>query len=257
METTLWLKESFSIEFIPDWPCPTCGKALLTLDKEKFQFEEPAESKRNHSHPDWEPEFIFYRFIGILRCSNTKCKELMTFTGSGGVSYNSYFDYKGEGFDKYEDYFIPKYFEPALHLFKINASCPNEISSQIVDAFNLYWCDASACANKIRIALEMIMDDKGIKKTYINKNKERKELALHNRIELFGKKFTELRDPLIAIKWIGNSGSHVGKLERVDLIDAFSLLEYCIEKLYDGREKHLKKISRQINKSKSPRHSRK
>lgn len=257
METTLWLKESFSVGSIPDWPCPMCGKGLLTIDKKDFQFEETPQSVRNHSHDAWEPDFTLYRFTGFLRCSNPKCKELVTVTGTGGVEYNSYFNYKDEGFDQYDDYFRPTYFVPALHLFKINASCPNDISTQIIGAFNLYWCDSSACANKIRIALEMIMDDHGIKKTYITKKKERKDLPLHARIELFAKKFTALRDHLIAIKWIGNSGSHVGKLERVDLIDAFNLLEYSIDKLYDDREKHLKKISKQINKTKSPRHTRK
>lgn len=257
METTLWLKESFSISSIPDWPCPTCGKALLGIDKKDFRFEETPESIRDHSHEDWDPDFINYRFIGFLRCTNVKCKDIVTFTGAGGVELNSYYDHDGSRESDYEDYFVPKYFIPALHLFKINVNCPREILNQIVEAFSLYWCDSSACANKIRIALEMIMDDHGIKKTYINSKKERRELALHSRIELLGKKIPALRDHLIAIKWIGNSGSHIGKLERVDLIDAFNLLEYSIEKLYDGREKHLKKISKQINKTKSPRHKRK
>lgn len=258
MESHLWLKESFSVNLIPDWPCPTCGKALLNIDKDQFNYSETPDSARSHTHEDWDPELISYRFTGNLRCSNQKCMEIVTFIGTGGIELNTYNDYRGIGETKWEEYFIPKYFVPALHLFRISKKCPVEVAAQIVDAFNLYWSDASACSNKIRIALEMIMDDQGIKKTRINqKTKERKPLPLHGRIDLFGKKFPLIKDHLLAIKWIGNSGSHVGKLERIDLIDAFILLEYSVEKLYDDKEKILQQISKQIIKSKRPRHSRK
>jgi hypothetical protein len=256
METTLWLRESFLIGSTPDWICPTCYKGILTLDPKEFHFNETEESIRDHRHEDFDPEWIRYRFVGYLRCANPKCKELVTFLGRGNVEIHTYLDGDDSYSSEFDDIFVANYFSPPLRLFKIHEKCTTEISNQIVDAFALYWCDTSACANKIRIALEMIMNDHSVKRKYVSDKGKRKDVSLHSRIEVFGKKFPELKDHLIAIKWIGNSGSHVGKLERVDLIDAFSLLEHCIDNLYGKRDKELKSISKQINKNKRSRHRR-
>jgi len=118
METTLWLKTSFSTDAIPDWPCPICGKALLTLDEKEFRFEETPTSKKEHKDSDWEPEFIEYRFTGLMRCSNPKCSEIVTFTGTGGVELNQYVDHNDEYFTNYEDYFTP-------NILSLHFTCSN------------------------------------------------------------------------------------------------------------------------------------
>jgi hypothetical protein len=248
MDAKLWLKLSFSKKSIPNWPCSSCGNGVLSITSRDFRHQETEESKASHAHDDFDHDWVTYRFGCLLKCSNSNCQEIVACIGTGGVDHFGYG--MDASFDEvYQDYFIPLYFVPALNLFKIKPNCPAEISKQIVKAFSLYWCDISACANQIRIALEMIMDNHRIKRTYLNDRRKRKPLALQIRIDTFGRRFPKVKDQLTAIKWIGNFGSHVGELERVDLINAFTLLEYCIDHLYDNREKEVAKITKDILRS--------
>jgi hypothetical protein len=54
----------------------------------------------------------------------------------------------------------------------------------------------------------------------------------------------------MAIKWIGNKGSHLGGIEKNDLLDAYELLEYSLNKLYNDPSKRLDKIAKRIIKRK-------
>jgi len=63
----------------------------------------------------------------------------------------------------------------------------------------------------------------------------------------------DIADFLLAIKWIGNTGSHTGKLERIDVLEAYELLELSLNKLYDDTEIKLSKISKEIIKRKGTR----
>lgn len=74
---------------------------------------------------------------------------------------------------------------------------------------------------------------------------------LNKRIDKeFRKKESELADLILAVKWIGNEGSHLGSLKRQDIIDAYSILEHALNKLYDDREKMIKNKATKINKHK-------
>jgi hypothetical protein len=252
METKLWLKRKFSKEFHPAWPCPTCNKGRLEMVKNKFNFQETSTSKDSRGHEEWDPEWIDYVFSGVLECVNPDCKDFIAFGGIGKVEFASYFDNDGNSHrDDYKDIFQPKYFIPALHIFNIHKNCPSSISLEIISAFGLFWNDVSSCANKIRIAVELLMDEQGIQKYPRGKRKER--MKLHQRIEMFRQQRPEIADNLMAIKWIGNIGSHVGKIDNVDLLDAFEILEFSLDKLYDDREKRIKKVAKEINKNKGIR----
>lgn len=190
----------------------------------------------------------------MLTCSNSDCQEVVSFGGTGSPQHFGFYDERTEEYDEgITDAFRVNFFLPPLHLFQINIHCPEDIREEILSAFSLYWSDASSCANKIRVALELIMNQQGIRKILINKKKERIKLSLHKRLELFSEKLPEIANYLMAIKWIGNSGSHTGELTKEDLLDAFQLLEYSIEKLYDNKTKLLAKLSREIVKKKGPR----
>jgi len=97
----------------------------------------------------------------------------------------------------------------------------------------------------------MLMTDQGVKR-FVNNKGKRNSLNLHSRLELFKKNQPQIADHLLAIKWIGNSGSHIGKIEKVDILDAFELLEYSLNKLYDNSEKRINNLAREINRVKGP-----
>ncbi len=76
---------------------------------------------------------------------------------------------------------------------------------------------------------------------------------LHKRIERFKIKNPEQAESLMAIKWIGNSGSHTStSLTKDDILDSFEILEYVTTKLYETDTKRITQLTKQINKKKKP-----
>ena len=80
------------------------------------------------------------------------------------------------------------------------------------------------------------------------------ELSLHSRIQIFGKQNPELQPFLIAAKWIGNAGSHVGEIDKNGLLDGYELLYHCIDELYEKSErmKNLSAKAKEINDTRKP-----
>jgi transcription elongation factor Elf1 len=248
MEIKKWLKSSFSENNIPDWTCPSCNKGLLKIEKDQFHFEETQLSASWHSEEGWEPEYIKYRFNGTLKCKN--CNDFISFMGRGNLDHVHYYnDFQDEYFEDLNRVFYPLYFNPPLNLFQITKKCPKEIKNEIEDSFRLFWNDLPSCANKIRTSLEMLMNQQNIKKTFMQGGK-RKKLTLHKRIEEFKRVKPEIADFLLAIKWIGNTGSHIGILEKIDILDAYELLGHSLNKVFDDKETELKKKTKEIIKRK-------
>ncbi|MCK4630547.1 MAG: DUF4145 domain-containing protein [Bacteroidales bacterium] len=258
----IWLVESFSWKNPhPAWVCPICNTGTLKGDKKTIQIEQSQDTlkaRRSHNYQaDGEAAF---RFAGFMVCGNGHCKEKIAIAGNGKL-YAAANDvpvsihYKGERYSV----FYPRYFEPPLNIFPIYDSCPIKIQEQIKVSFTHYFNDLSASANSIRTALELIMDDQRVNKTKTSKKGERIKLTLHARISYFGQKYPDLKPFLIATKWIGNAGSHVGDVSKEDLLDGYDLLQHCIEELYDKpvRLKELSTKAKSINKMKKPRSSKK
>jgi Domain of unknown function (DUF4145) len=251
METNIWTQRFFDEDSKFEWPCPNCNSRTLSLVKDKFLAEETAKSKKmRQESDDWETEWIKLVFCGQLDCKS--CGENIFFTGIGNPEQNGYdgeTDY-GAPIEQYKYSFTPTFFEPHLKIFNLPTNCPIDLKDEIENSFKLFWTDLLSCANKIRVSLEILMNEFGVKKFYISGGK-RKSIVLHKRIELFPN--TIVKDYLIAIKWIGNTGSHIGDLQVIDILDAYRLLEYSLETLYKQEVKELNKITKEINKRKGAR----
>lgn len=83
----------------------------------------------------------------------------------------------------------------------------------------------------------------------MNKRGKRETLSLHARIEKFKTKDAEAANYLLAIKWLGNAGSHSGldNVDDDDLLGGFELIEHVIERLYVRQEARLKQIAKGLN----------
>ena len=251
MEIKTLLKESFSITRTPNWICPSCNKGQLKIVTNQFHYEETQQSKSIHDEDFWEPIYIKYRFHGTLKCQN--CSDSISFIGNGYLDHFQYYDdHENQLIDEYNKVFHPLFFYPPLRLFQVNKKCPKEIVAVIEDSFGLYWNDLPSCANKIRTSLEMLMNFLKVKKTFIQGGK-RKKMTLHNRIEIFKNSKPEIAKFLLAIKWIGNTGSHIGKLEKIDILETYEILEHSLNKLFDNTDAKLKKITKEIIKRKGTR----
>ncbi len=255
IDRNLWLKEKYQNRLNGDWPCPTCGKGTLVPNPKQLLVAESAQTFKERQEEFFEPWLSLMRFSIVLRCSNSICGETVISTGI--LDYFLDYEFDDASYQMVEVHpriFKPIFFHPQLQIFHIPENCPEDINKQINIAFSNFFHDQSASANSIRTALEILMNEQGVRKQFISRKGKKETYKLHQRIEFFGKSNPELSPFLMAAKWIGNAGSHIGQLTREDLLDGFELLQHAIEELYvkPNRLKELKSKSQAIIKRKKP-----
>ncbi len=77
-------------------------------------------------------------------------------------------------------------------------------------------------------------------------------LTLDERIKKFGEKQENAATQFLAIKWLGNIGSHadLAVLTRDDILDAFEHFEYALDLVYVNKGVVLTKRAKHIIKKK-------
>lgn len=221
------------------WKCPTCKEGYLECKEDLMNSFETSQSKLMQRELSFPPEEMRIRFSGFLSCNNSKCEDKIAVVGRKQIEAKVLYQMDGTPYEEYSATFIPEYFKPAIMFFRIPEQCPEEITLQVKKAFSSYWNDISSSANKIRKALELIMDEKGIQKA-----------KLDHRIKNFGKKEPEISKSLMALKWVGNIGSHTGTIQKKDILKTFQVLHFALVKLYDDKEKKIQNFVKQINQNK-------
>ena len=247
MDRGKW-KQTFQRQSAPPWPCPACNTGTLVIQPKTISVEETSFSRRSRSAEDWDFNDVNYSFAGLLQCNRPTCKGPVAICGTGGVEPIP--DEEG-GYD-FEEYLEARFLYPAPAIIRIPSSCPRNVRDQIEGAFSLFWSNLPAAANSIRGSVEFLLDHLGLKR-YEQANGRRRRLSLHSRVELFKGKNAELGEPLLALKWIGNEGSHAGALTKDDLLDAFELLDYIVDELFGNKRKSVRQLSKQIIKRKGAR----
>lgn len=218
-------------------PCPTCKIGSLEVPQNDRLLHETAESKELNNYSGYP--CTDYIFSIHLKCNS--CGERVAVSGFRSE----------ENFPSDEEFGLqssinPVSFFPAPYIIDIPSSCPKSVHSVLKESFRLYWVDVSSCANKIRIVIELLFDELNV----ISITIQGKKLTLHKRIEEFQKMNPKVGEILLAIKWIGNEGSHLSELKKMDVLDAYELLEYALELLFDDKEKRLLTLTQEINANK-------
>lgn len=237
----------------PRWTCPTCQAGVFKPMKDTQKVIETGPSKADHNHEAWEPDWITKRFIDLLRCENISCRQIAAVSGETSHFLATYYD---NPFEEPEcdlvQTFIPKAIIPAPAIFMIPTKTPEELKCQLHKAFSLFWVDLEACAGRIRVCIELLMDDLKIPTIGTNKKGKEYEMSLHARIKEYGTDKQETVDFLLAVKWIGNQGSHASldELNRDDLLDVFEFVEFVLEENYVGGRQRLVAKAIAINKAK-------
>jgi hypothetical protein len=220
------------------WECPTCSNGYLESKEGFIKIIETKKSKDLGKEEPFLPvQAMEQRFGGFFICNNSKCGDAIGVTGISKVHVESITDRRGRYHDKSVDLLYPKFFQPTILFFELPKSCPEDISKLVKKSFSSYWNDIPTSGNQIRKALELIMNEQGIKKNQ----------SLHSRIIKFGKKEPEISDQLMALKYIGNEGSHTDELDRENILKAFEVLHFSLTKLYSNKEQKIKAFISQIN----------
>jgi hypothetical protein len=184
-------------------------------------------------------------FAAILCCTNASCRERIAVSGVWETSE----DYTEEGDSFSVSEFIPRMFTPPLHIFKIPSKTPKTIHKEVVAAFNVFWCDTASCLNRIRTAVEQFLTHMKVAR----KTPSGGFVSLDSKITQYKAKEPELGNHMMAVKWLGNAGSHPSKVSPKDALDGFDLLEHILTAKFS----HIHAVSQTINRTKGPRKHRK
>ena len=233
------------LEALPPWLCPSCQVGSLFLDKTTFRCESTHASKAAKEDDNWEPDWTEERFVGLLRCQNPGCRDIVGIGGRTQYVEN----HEPEEGPQWLQAFEPQFIYPAPPVFQIPKRCPTSVAEELKSAFSLLWSDTKSCANRLRAAAEVLLTDRKIPSKTLNKKKKMVRIDLHARIEKYKQKDPTSANYLLAIKWLGNVGSHTSldKLGVDDLLNGFELFEHVVQRIYEKHEEHLKKIAKTIN----------
>ncbi|MFE7779246.1 DUF4145 domain-containing protein [Streptomyces sp. NPDC057445] len=231
----------------PHIPCPTCRRGALSLVADSYVMEEAETSKAWHAHDAWDPDYANGWFNAMLRCGNKSC-DLVRVSGRMSVDM----DFKGsEGWDgaSYIAWLTPEVFLPALPLFEHHDGSPETVQKLIQVAAKVIWLDPSSAANRLRSATEALMDELGIPRWASGKRGRPVEVKLHARIENLKKarpEYEDAADLLLAVKWIGNVGSHEDHLRVADVLDGVEILDHTLTLIYDNTVDDIKRKAAEI-----------
>jgi len=208
---------------------------------------------RNTSDQEYHPTRATGRFVCLLLCR--KCGESCAVSGN----YDTGQDGNENGTYEYECGH-PTSITPPPPMIVIPRACPAPVRSEVIAAFALYWNDLAASLNRIRNALELVLDGLKIPKSSLNKKKKKRyRVSLHQRIERLEKKRPKLKDiceRMMAVKHLGNAGSHPGVIVKADdVFDGFDILERVLQDMYSKHPGELARAVKQINRRRGPRKS--
>jgi hypothetical protein len=232
---------------LPEWPCPTCGKGYLKANKDALLNTETGPSKASHDHPAWDPEWVMQRFAGLLTCNFGNCGDLVAILGDVSIVEDYDYNHDGELTQEYTERFKPRSLSPAPLLIRPPEEAPQLVKDALREAAGLIWQSAEGAANQVRQAVEHLMDAQGIIKSAPSAY-----LSLHARIEQFKGMDAKNGEILLAVKWLGNSGSHAGGQTRDDVFDAFDMIELVLVNLYDMTTATIMAKVKAVNSHKGP-----
>ena len=237
-----------------NWLCGRCQQGRLKLPKEGLLSRMTADTQEVF-HEDWfDRDDVVSRFTALMICDNLACADPVVVAGT---EQSEHFQVDWDEYDVVTTR-TPETVTPAPLPFPLPDKTPEAVTRLLRSACQLLWSDHDAAGNKIRQAVEALLDDQKIRKVTTIPSKagapaRRQALKLHTRIEHLSHKSAEVGDHLMAIKWIGNAGSHVGKpLRRDDVLDALEIMEVVIEDLYVKKRATLGAHVKRILKAKKP-----
>ena len=238
-------RDWYYVSDFPRWPCRRCA-GTVSLRGSKIADHETADSREDRKHDAWEPEWIRGRFAAVMKCG--ECEDPTMVTGTWRVEEFWDEDTPSELISRYTIEAV----QPAPALIAIPAATPESVREELDRAYALFWTDLDASGNRIRSALERVLDEQRIPKAPSKQNRKDR-LTLHSRIERLKVKNAEAAELMMAVKWIGNAASHTRALAREDVMDGLDLLEHVLRLLYSSEESAARKLAKAINRTKKPR----
>ncbi len=230
----------------PRWLCPRCGKGHLVLKPESvFFLPSGAAYAQLEEDPEVRGNDLELRFSALLQCDFKACEETASVAGVGEEKSTH-----ASGHRELYVVLFPRFISPSPELFPIPPATPEHLASVIKSAFILSWGNYEACLNGVRLCLEILLDFMRIPRSTTKAGK-RNPLTLHRRVELAQANVPATKPYLMAVKHLGNAGSHTSGLDRNDVFDCFDLLDAVVTGLY-SEQKRVVSLAGKIVKKRGP-----
>lgn len=243
------LKHPFYKERPADWICPTCNKGFLRIIKDSFKVSERRDSREAFSHPNWDPDWTTNVYSCMLECNNEQCKEVVASSGTGGVDMDYFYGVDDVPDQRWVLFYRPRFFEPPLAIINIPIGCPAAVAQPLQESFRLFFCSPPSASNNVRIAIEALLTELGVP-TLSDKSKS---LTLHTRLEHLPSEYSHFKELLMAIKWLGNAGSHPSNTVTIDdVMDAYEIIDHVLHELFTQKAKRAKALAEKMTNSFKP-----
>lgn len=241
----------FLKEEIFPFDCPECNRHSLFLKPDLWFENQTVASKKEMEKEYADYENFIKHFHAVYECCNKECGEKV-FVAGVGILDLEHNDGNEPNEPEIIELYIPKFVQPSVNFFEMPVKTPNTVKESIKNAFEVVFYSRDFAANKMRTALEHLLTFNDIE----IKDKKGSHLNLHARIEKIHttNALYKFKDELLAIKWIGNAGSHGGREERISLdiiLSQFKIMENILKEIY-GDNKNLREIISKINKLRRP-----
>ena len=233
MDRKLWIPPFTN--GLPALPCCACQIGFLNIVADTLKKLETGPSENLQSHDAWEVEWMDFRFTAFYRCTNPNCRNVVAVAGK--VGYKS--DYEvlpnGDWEERAEPYYTPLAFAEPPPVIRVCEQCPEAVSAHLDRSFGLYWMDRRSCATAIRTAVESLLDERSVPREIERKPGKLARIPLHDRIVRFQAVDPEPGKLLLAIRVIGNVGTHQDDITVDDLLTAYEILDHVIDLVYSAR----------------------
>ena len=214
--------------------------------------EDRASTKQNRHTNDHLPENELCIFHMKMECTHPKCGEPVFVVGKGAVEESQVLDDEGNWDDVYLTWYTPEYFIPHLKFFRIPDETPYEVKRCINASFNLFFVGSGSALNEIRNAIEFLMDALKVPRVGPNEEDPPEEVRwdLDKRVGKLSGEHRKYKQHLLAIKNLGNWGSHAVETTRQDVLNAYEVLHFVLDGIYEQREQQVTDLAQRIKKDK-------
>ncbi|MEV0561477.1 DUF4145 domain-containing protein [Dactylosporangium cerinum] len=242
---------------LPYIVCPSCSRGHLEKTGE-FVTQRSAVSRQSEAEcPEgFEPEWITGVFTGVLTCSLSGCLEGVAVAGGFEVVDKptplNEWNYQ----ERYAERYRLRFAYPAPSIVACPPLTPKTVQDAACAAAVVMWTDSAGAAGRLRVAVEELMTVQAIDK-YRPVNTQGggqppKPRTAHERITEFAQTKPDAAEMLLAVKWIGNSGSHESGLSPQDVLEGAQMLSHALRLLYDPSEADLKRRAALVNEHRGP-----
>ncbi|MDI5939410.1 MULTISPECIES: DUF4145 domain-containing protein [unclassified Micromonospora] len=245
---------------LPHIVCPACSRGHLEKTT-AFVRQRSGESLRAEDKwpDDFEPEWVQGMFTGILTCSLTGCWERVAVTGDFETVSKPKpprVDAWTQEHEMYTERYRLRFAHPAPLIVDCPTSTPEAVRKATTAAAAVIWTDPAGAAGRLRVAVEELMTAQKIAKTRLEKTKaggrRRAPRKAHERITEFAQNKPDVARVLLAVKWIGNSGSHESRLSAQDVLEGAQMFTHALRLLYDPSQTDLMRRVALVNKRRGP-----